>query len=132
MQEYQVNVYAGEDGTSPRTEWLQNGQLHRTDGPAIEYADGRKFWYVNGKLHRLDGPAIEYANGNRFWYINGQLHRTDDPAVEYADGGKAWWIEGTRYTEAEFNLKKTKEKTAPTCSGKVVVIDGIEYQLIKK
>ena len=37
--------------------------LHREDGPAIEYANGNKHWYLNGKLHREDGPAIENANG---------------------------------------------------------------------
>jgi len=25
------------------------GQLHRDDGPAIEYPDGRKEWWVNGQ-----------------------------------------------------------------------------------
>ena len=27
------------------------GQLHREDGPAIEYAEGYKFWFINGKEH---------------------------------------------------------------------------------
>ena len=47
--------------------------LHRTDGPAVEYADGDRSWYVNGKLHRLDGPASEWANdnGDKVWYVNG-------------------------------------------------------------
>jgi hypothetical protein len=27
------------------------------------YDDGDKFWYLNGKYHRTDGPAIEWANG---------------------------------------------------------------------
>ena len=29
----------------------KQGELHRTDGPAIEYADGSKEWYLNGKRH---------------------------------------------------------------------------------
>jgi hypothetical protein len=35
-------------------------KLHRTDGPAIEYAlmDGKDY-YFEGKRHRTDGPAIE-------------------------------------------------------------------------
>jgi hypothetical protein len=28
--------------------WYQNNQLHRTDGPAIERADGDKYWYIKG------------------------------------------------------------------------------------
>ena len=45
--------------------------LHRTDGPAIERANGLKEWYVNGKLHRLDGPAVEHNNGLKEWWTNG-------------------------------------------------------------
>lgn len=54
------------DGTR---EWhLPNGQLHRDDGPAIEYADGSKAWYRNDELHREDGPAIEYSDGTGEWF----------------------------------------------------------------
>ena len=51
---------------------------HRTDGPAVELANGIKFWCLNGKLHRTDGPAIEYANGNKEWYINGKEYSEED------------------------------------------------------
>ena len=54
--------------------------LHRTDGPAIEYANGDKTWIVNGKLHRLDGPAVKYKDGDESWWVNGisifTIHRT--------------------------------------------------------
>ena len=78
-------------------------QLHRTDGPDIEYADGSKSWYKYGQLHRTDGPAVMYANGTKYWWQNGQLHRTDGPAIEYATGDKRWFINGEELTEAEFN-----------------------------
>jgi hypothetical protein len=42
-----------------RTVWCLNGQLHREDGPAVEWADGSKIWCQHGKFHRLDGPAID-------------------------------------------------------------------------
>jgi hypothetical protein len=48
------------------------GQLHREDGPAMEYVDGSKFWYQNDKLHREDGPAVVNVNGIKRWYINGK------------------------------------------------------------
>jgi hypothetical protein len=51
----------------------QKGQFYRTDGPAIEYADGTKVWYLNGQWHRTDGPAYEWPNGDKEWYLNGQL-----------------------------------------------------------
>ena len=49
------------------------GQLHRTNGPAVEYADGTTLWYQNGLRHRTDGAAIEYSDGDKDWYINGEL-----------------------------------------------------------
>ena len=62
-------------------------------------------WYYNsaGQLHRDEGPAVEWNNGTKSWYQNGNRHRTDGPAVEYASGGKVWYINGKRLTEAEFN-----------------------------
>ena len=76
-------------------------QLHRLDGPAIEYAYGDKEWWVNGQRHRLDGPAIERADGSKSWYQNGQLHRLDGPTVEYPNGTKFWYLYGKELTEAE-------------------------------
>jgi hypothetical protein len=72
--------------------WWLNDRLHRTDGPAIEYANGDKKWWLNGKCHREDGPAIEYANGDKMWYLNGKVHRTDGPAILWSDGGKSWYL----------------------------------------
>ena len=43
MKEYTVRVY--ENGSRM---WRLNGQRHREDGPAIEWADGTKSWYLNG------------------------------------------------------------------------------------
>ena len=31
-----------------------------------------KHWHQNGEYHRLDGPAIEYADGTKRWYKNGE------------------------------------------------------------
>ena len=62
-------------------------------------------WYRNamGQLHRDDGPAVEWSNGTKSWYQNGLRHRTDGPAIEYSDVGKAWFINGVELTEDEFN-----------------------------
>jgi hypothetical protein len=75
-------------------EWRLNGKLHRTDGPAVEWADGAKEWRLNGKLHRTDGPAWEWADGPKEWWLNGNRHRTDGPAFERADGSKEWCLNG--------------------------------------
>src|ERR1051326_5967081 len=31
-----------------RTVWFKNGNIHRTDGPAIDCKDGRTLWCLNG------------------------------------------------------------------------------------
>jgi hypothetical protein len=119
MKTYKVTV--DEDKT---IRWYNsNGQRHREDGPAIEWANGTKSWYINGEYHREDGPAYEGANGTKYWYINGNCHREDGPAIEWADGSKTWYINGERLTEAEFNAR-TK-----SCSGRVIEIDGKKYKL---
>ena len=72
-----------------------------------------KYYNERNQLHRLDGPAIEYSDGDKAWWQNGKRHRLDGPAYEGSDGSKAWWIEGKKYTEKEF-LKKTQPATELT------------------
>ena len=79
------------------------GELHRDEGPAVEWADSTKVWYQNDHIHRTAGPAIEHPDGTKEWWQNGQRHRVDGPAITRADGSKAWCINGKRLTEDEFN-----------------------------
>ena len=62
----------------------------------------REYYNSDGQLHRTNGPAIEYANGTKYWYQNGVCHRTDGPAIEWDSGGKSWFIDGKILAEAEF------------------------------
>ena len=80
-------------------------QLHRTNGPAIEYENGNKYWYVEDELHRLDGPALEFSDGTKEWWVDGKLHRLDGPAIERSNGDKYWYVEGKEYSETEFMHK---------------------------
>jgi hypothetical protein len=79
--------------------------LHRTDGPAIEEADGSKSWWVDGKRHRTDGPAYEWFDGSKEWYMNGQRHRLDGPAIEYTHIANMWWVRGINYSKEEFEKR---------------------------
>ena len=90
--------------------WYLNGEYHRVDGPACEYADGDKQWYLNGECHRADGPAYEYADGSKEWYLNGEYHRVDGPATEYADGTKLWYLNGKRCKPIEVFKAATHEQ----------------------
>ena len=55
------------DGKHPR---YKNGQLHRTDGPAVIKPNGHQAWYLDGKRHREDGPAYIGPDGYQEWYLN--------------------------------------------------------------
>ena len=33
---------------------------------------GTKEWRVNGELHREDGPAVDWFDGAKQWWINGE------------------------------------------------------------
>ena len=39
------------------------------------YKNGDKVWKIyDGDLHREDGPAIEFPSGIKIWYINGMQY----------------------------------------------------------
>jgi hypothetical protein len=63
--------------------WYKDDELHREDGPAIEYTNGDKSWYQNGLRHRLDGPAIEYSDG-------------EEHTVKWYNGNKIWYYKDKR------------------------------------
>ena len=64
-----MNYEINEFGTK---RWYKEGQLHREDGPAVEWVNGDKCWFKEGKYHREDGPAVELANGDKLYYY---LHK---------------------------------------------------------
>ena len=74
--------------------WYIDGELHRTDGPAIIRSDGYQFWYQNGRLHRADGPAVIGPDGSEGWYLDDRLHREDGPAIIRPDGALEFWENG--------------------------------------
>jgi hypothetical protein len=44
----------------------------------ITNSQGTKFWYQNDQRHRTNGPAVERADGTRTWYINGVWYDFND------------------------------------------------------
>ena len=96
------------------------------------YRNGTNYWYKKGTrdLHREDGPAIEYPNGDRYWYQHGKNHRLNGPAVELIDGTKCWCIDGKNYLEKEYWQKIEELKHSNDCSNKIIEIDGKKYKLI--
>ena len=68
--------------------------------------NGVKRWHnENGELHRLDGPAIEYASGAKEWYIEDVYHtetefKTKIEAMNRPCKGKKVTVDGVEYTLA--------------------------------
>ena len=92
----------------------------------VEVTETVTKWHnESNELHRENGPAIEWANGRKEYYINGELHREDGPAIEYASGDKSYYINGKKLYEEEFN-NRTK-----SCENKIVEIEGVKYKLTK-
>ena len=79
-----------------REEWFFNGRLHREGGPAY-IAEWYSQWYKHGELHREDGPAVTYDDGTEHWYWEGELHREDGPAVKSSHGFEKWFLYGKKH-----------------------------------
>lgn len=107
-----VHTIQTKDRVLVKETWELDGQLHRTDGPAIiEYCENgqiwRTGWFFDGMDHREDGPALNeyHENGKKleeWWCLDGSPHRTDGPAYnKYDRAGKLikeyWWIKGKAY-----------------------------------
>lgn len=86
----------------------KSGQLHRTNGPAVEGRNGHREWWINGRQHRTDGPAIIFPGGDQIWYNHGQYHRVDGPAIDFANGHKVWYRFGSKIEPYD------KKDTTPT------------------
>ncbi len=71
---------------------------------------GVYYWFMNGDLHRENGPAVEYDKGKKMWFVNGKRHREDGPAIEYPNGEKEWWLNSIRYTQEEWFDRLTPEQ----------------------
>ena len=63
---------------------------------------GTRYYNSTGQLHRDEGPAIEWNDGTKEWHHNGRLHRTDGPAIEWWDGSKGWYLQGVHYSESGY------------------------------
>jgi len=103
-----------EDGVLIKETWMCDGQIHRTDGPAVRCmdADGnicQETWALN---HRYQGTCLwtRHPNGNlnteQWWFDESEdsekRHRTDGPAYLYwnDDGTLAaeeWFLDGKHH-----------------------------------
>lgn len=77
---------------------------------------GTKTWRDSeGNLHRVDGPAIEYPHGTCFWYLHGNLHRIGGPAVIFSNGVHVWAIDDVRFLKKEEYWEALSEEEKIDC-----------------
>ena len=65
---------------------------------------GTRYYNADGQLHRDEGPAIEWVDGAKEWYQNGQMHRIGGPAVKWGSL-RQWFLLGVEYTEQSYYEK---------------------------
>jgi hypothetical protein len=88
-------------------EYYLNGELHRLDGPAIEYVNGDKeYWLNNVRIKKEDLSINKWPKctinglGNKEWMNEkGEYHREDGPAIEWPGGNKYWYINNKLHRE---------------------------------
>lgn len=81
--------------------YFQNGFIHREDGPAEVYLDGSYAYSKNGNYHRDDGPAVVNSEEIQYWKY-GNLHREDGPALINRDV-KEYYIEGHELSDIKYD-----------------------------
>ena len=77
--------------------------LHCPWGPALEFRNGNTEWRNDGERHRADGPAV-ITHDVESWFLYGQRHCLTGPAVRRRTGSEGqgaledWWVDGRRIT----------------------------------
>lgn len=61
-----------------------------------------------GDLHRIDGPAINYEDRHEQWLINGELHREDGPAIIHLSNNTEYWLRDNWYTKENWERERLK------------------------
>ncbi|NGM24395.1 hypothetical protein G3576_30740 [Roseomonas stagni] len=65
------------------TYWLRS---QKADGKQVVKSGGDRLWFEDYRMHRLDGPALVYANGKCRWYVRG-VDITDDVLMWVHENG---------------------------------------------
>lgn len=55
-----------------------------------------------GDLHRIEGPAIEWFSGAKEYWQFGVPHRVEGPALVWSDGSVEYYLEGRQFSESSF------------------------------
>lgn len=66
---------------------------HRTDGPAVVWADGYMEYWIDGKRHRIDGPSVIKNTGATQWHFEGErLDQDEEKFCKAMEEFLAWEV----------------------------------------
>ena len=69
-----------------------NKLKHKDDGPAVCIYNQVDMYYMEGKLHRLDGPAKIFKDGRlEWWYQDNKINVTNQRDFERIIKLKIYW-----------------------------------------
>lgn len=100
-----------EDHEEETYHWIRNGEYHRIGGPALVEVGEVTEWWVDGQLHREDGPAVQYHDTTCVgYYHRGKLHNDVGPAVINLTGADdnlyAYYLDGVKMSVDEWGSKR--------------------------
>lgn len=65
--------------------WYHQKNLHREIGPAFIVPGDKVEYLQHGEYHRVDEPAIIYEDGYSLWYLNGNLIYSDKTTLKHKE-----------------------------------------------
>ena len=107
--------------------------IHITDSNGYEtyYEDSKGYWR---KYERdVNGHVTYFENSNGYWKKNGYDANGQQTYSDNSNGYWQKWEYDTNghqtYFEDSNGVKQGTPRSAKTCEGKVVEVDGIKYKL---
>ena len=73
-RKYGKEYYIEEYDNGSKEYYDENKNLHKDDGPAVNYSNGDKEYWCYGKRHRKNGPAVIIGN-KQYWFENGEFKK---------------------------------------------------------
>jgi hypothetical protein len=72
----------------------------------LSLANGNRCWFLDGQLDRSDGPAVERADGTKAWYSRRQASRRR-ARHERSDESEEWYPDGRKASSEELRDQKS-------------------------
>ena len=65
--------FSGEESEKLCEDLKEEGFFQLENVITIQYNNGDLCWSCNGQMHRTDGPAVENSDGSKEWWVIGKM-----------------------------------------------------------